>query len=321
MPPAPTHSRVSNGRKPRVLCVDDEEHVLESLRGTLRRKYEIVGSTNGFEALRLLVADPFEVVLADMRMPLLNGARFLSLARRHAPDTVRVMLTGHFALPEAAAAVNEGEIFRVLIKPCKTAELTATLETAVAHHHARILDREALERSEQASARALVDIAYELDPDGASRADHVLHHATELIDKARGTPPGPVLERACELMQLGAVSISPETRARAAVGTRLGPEHAAELETLPALTVPLVPAVPALQPIRDLLAVAALPYAASRTASTVGDEAQILRIALDFELQLRQDAPVHAAVRTLQARSGRYDTQLLNAFCDLMQLT
>jgi CheY-like chemotaxis protein len=55
--------------KPRILCVDDEPNVLESLRDSLRRRFHVVATTNGFEALRMMVAEPFQVVLSDMRMP------------------------------------------------------------------------------------------------------------------------------------------------------------------------------------------------------------------------------------------------------------
>ena len=43
--------------KPRILCVDDDENVLESLRDGLRRRFEVVASTNGFEALKMMVAE------------------------------------------------------------------------------------------------------------------------------------------------------------------------------------------------------------------------------------------------------------------------
>src|ERR1700712_321671 len=133
---------MSRDIKPRVLCLDDEPLVLESLRDALRRKFEIVVSTNGFEALRLLASDPFAVVLTDMAMPMPDGARFLTLAREHAPDTVRVMLTGQSALHDAAAAINEGQIYRLLIKPCKTDDLVHALDAAVVEHEARIAQRD-----------------------------------------------------------------------------------------------------------------------------------------------------------------------------------
>ena len=83
----------------------------------LRRRFEVVTSTNGFEALKLMVAEPFPVVVTDMRMPLIDGARFLKLAREHAPDTVRILLTGQSTLTDAVSTVNDGQIFRFLLKP------------------------------------------------------------------------------------------------------------------------------------------------------------------------------------------------------------
>ena len=78
--------------------------MLESLRDALRRRFDVTGTTNGFRALKLLSEQPYEVVLSDLRMPLLNGTRFLSLAREHAPGTVRLLLTGQSTVDDAVAA-------------------------------------------------------------------------------------------------------------------------------------------------------------------------------------------------------------------------
>ena len=119
---------------PRILCVDDDTNVLESLRDSLRRRFDVVGCTNGFEALKMLVAERFPVVISDMRMPLIDGARFLKLAREHAPETVRILLTGQSTLDEVVATVNDGQIFRFLLKPCPTPDLVAAIDAAIAHH-------------------------------------------------------------------------------------------------------------------------------------------------------------------------------------------
>jgi hypothetical protein len=123
-------------------------------------------------------------------------------------------------------------------------------------------------------------------------------------------------------MQLGAVGISAETRARAASNTRLGPDHATELEKLPEVAAMLVPGLAALRPVAALLAATAPPFATSRPRTPdVPGGAQVLRIALDFELQLRQGAPGETAMRALNGRTGRYDPALLATFGELMQFT
>jgi CheY-like chemotaxis protein len=313
---------MSRPRKPRVLCLDDEPHVLESLRDTLRREFEIVITTNGFEALRLLAGEPFAVVVADMRMPLLNGARFLALAREHAPDTVRVMLTGQAALPDAAGAVNDGDIFKLLIKPCKTDDLKVALEAAVSRHVELRDAREAQTQALSTATSSLIRLAACVDPQGPARADRIWKNAAELAGRAEGIEASWELEQACALMQLGAVSVSPETRARAAAGTRLGPEQAAELERLPEFAVPLLPAFTRLEPVAELLTATAHRFTVARPPIPgIKGNAAILRIALDFEVQICQGAPMATAVRALHGRTDRYDPGLLAAFSDLMQFT
>jgi DNA-binding NarL/FixJ family response regulator len=313
---------MSRDIKPRVLCLDDEPLVLESLRDALRRKFEIVVSTNGFEALRLLASDPFAVVLTDMRMPMLDGARFLTLAREHAPDTVRVMLTGQSALPDAAAAVNEGQIYRLLIKPCKTDDLVYALNAAVAEHEVRIAQRNEYAGLVDTTVQAMMKLAAQVDPDGRARGDRIKRHVIELAGQVEAITSTSELATACALMQIGALGVSAETRARAASNTRLGPEHATELERMPEIAAALVPGLLALKPVAALLAATAPPFATSRPRTPeVPGGAQVLRIALDYELQLRQGAPGVTALKALNARSGRYDPTLLATWGDLQQFT
>jgi response regulator RpfG family c-di-GMP phosphodiesterase len=312
---------VSDAGKPRVLCLDDEPRVLEGLRDALRRRFEVVISSNGFEALRLLTEQPYDAVVSDMRMPLLNGARFLTLAREHAPETVRVMLTGHSTLDDAAAAVNEGHIFRLLIKPCKATDLSDTLDAAVDHHRLLVREREIRDQSQQTTMRTLIDLAARVDPDGPARAERIRRQALELATQAAGVAPSWELACACDLMQVGAVALSPETRARLALGTRLSREHATELEQLPELAASLLTPLPALEPITALLRATTTSFVPPRpdTAGTPA-AAAVLRIALDFELLERQDVPTASALSALRARR-RYDQALVTTLTDLLEVT
>src|SRR5919204_5183234 len=105
--------------KPRILCVDDEPAVLDGLSLHLRRRYEVFTATGGAEALASIEKNgPFAVVVSDMRMPGMNGAEFLARTREISPHTTRILLTGHADFDAALAAVNQGQIFRFLTKPC-----------------------------------------------------------------------------------------------------------------------------------------------------------------------------------------------------------
>jgi len=70
-----------------------------------------------------------------MRMPGMNGAEFLAQLRQTAPNTVRMLLTGHRDLNRAIEAVNEGYIFRYLTKPCAKSDLVHALVLGLAKYH------------------------------------------------------------------------------------------------------------------------------------------------------------------------------------------
>ena len=63
--------------QPRLLLVDDEPNILNSLRRLLRAEgYAIRTAEGGMQALELLEQEPADVIISDMRMPMMNGARF-----------------------------------------------------------------------------------------------------------------------------------------------------------------------------------------------------------------------------------------------------
>jgi DNA-binding NtrC family response regulator len=68
--------------KPRVLIVDDDEAIRESLEMVLERRYQVATARNGKVALEHLEASPVDVVLLDLMMPVLDGAGFMAEARR-----------------------------------------------------------------------------------------------------------------------------------------------------------------------------------------------------------------------------------------------
>jgi PleD family two-component response regulator len=134
----------------KILCVDDEVEVLRGLALHLGRRYQVLTATSGNAALKLLEQDPsVEVIISDMRMPGLSGSEFLSRSRAWAPDAQRILLTGQTDLASAIAAINDGQIFRFLSKPCPAAELISTIEAALERYRARALEHTTVRRKLQ----------------------------------------------------------------------------------------------------------------------------------------------------------------------------
>jgi signal transduction histidine kinase len=114
-----------------LLIVDDEADVLDSLRHQFHRAYRVLSSTSGAEALELLADNEVHVILTDQRMPGMPGDVLLRRAWQLKPDTIRMLFTGYADIQAVIAAVNEGRIFRYILKPWDSGELESIIRQAV----------------------------------------------------------------------------------------------------------------------------------------------------------------------------------------------
>src|SRR6185436_17053323 len=168
--------------------------------------------------------EPFAVVLSDMRMPAMDGAQFLAQARRVAPDTTRVMLTGNSDQATAARAVNEGAIFRFLLKPCRSDELLSTLEEGVELFHRLRTERELLKQTLRGTVRVLTEILGLVDPDAFGRSSRLRVLAASLATSA-GVERAWEFEIAAMLLDVGLVALPPDLRRKVARGEALNAEE------------------------------------------------------------------------------------------------
>ena len=119
--------------KHKLLILDDELEILNSLKRVFRKSYDVVCCDNGEEALDELKKTQFAVIVSDMRMPQMSGAEFLTKAHAIAPDTVRILLTGFSDMDTTLQAINEGHIFSYVTKPWNNDELKTLVSNAVQH--------------------------------------------------------------------------------------------------------------------------------------------------------------------------------------------
>lgn len=125
-------------RRPiRVLLVDDEPSLLESLsRVLVRRGFAVRTSLSGADAVRRLEWERFDVVVLDRRMPGLRGERALLKIKRLRPDVEVIILTGHGSIASAVDCTKLGS-FCYLEKPIEVELLAAAIEEAYCHQHDR----------------------------------------------------------------------------------------------------------------------------------------------------------------------------------------
>ncbi|MGE5622881.1 MAG: response regulator, partial [Bacillota bacterium] len=102
----------------RILFVDDEQNILASLRRLFRTQgFQVMTADSAKAGLSMLETEAVDLVISDMRMPEMDGARFLEQVRRRWPDTIRILLTGYSDIQSIMDAINRGEIYRYITKP------------------------------------------------------------------------------------------------------------------------------------------------------------------------------------------------------------
>jgi len=118
----------------KVLFVDDEANVLAALKNMLRKEtYHILTANSADEAIATLQRKSVDVIVTDEKMPGVPGTKLLAQVRQEYPDIVRIIITGHADLDIAMRAINNGEVYRFLIKPCNGLDLAVTIRRALQH--------------------------------------------------------------------------------------------------------------------------------------------------------------------------------------------
>lgn len=131
-----------------VLLVDDDKHILRSLRRVLRKEdYELLTAESGQEGLALLEKHRAQVVMTDQRMPEMTGVELLQKVKELYPATVRVVISGLAEISHIVESINQGEIYRFIGKPWNDDELKATIRQCMEHYEILRMNRELMERT------------------------------------------------------------------------------------------------------------------------------------------------------------------------------
>jgi signal transduction histidine kinase len=121
--------------RPRLLVVDDEAEVLQSIHDLFRLDYRVITCLTGAEALNVLrSSEDVHVIMSDQRMPEITGVELLRQAKAIRPESTRLLFTAYTDIRTVIDAINQGHVFRYLAKPWEPEELEAVVRQAVEHH-------------------------------------------------------------------------------------------------------------------------------------------------------------------------------------------
>ena len=302
---------------PRILCVDDEPRVVDSLAVQLRREYQVLTANDGQTALRIIKEGGAPaVIVSDMRMPGMDGATLLRHIRQQYPDTTRILLTGETGRATAVAAVNEGQIFRFLTKPCSTDNLRAAIDAGVTQHRVVTAERVLLQETLIGCIKALVDVLAITNPVAFGHASRVKRLAAD-VAKTMGIAGFWQLEAAAMLSQIGYISLPVELVEKLYYGKRLTPEERVLAGAAPQVARKLLGHIPRLEPVLTILDAIRQPDL-DIAEGPIKQGAAILSMVTEYDVGVVQGQSVPVAIQALRSRAGRYDVKLINALESLV---
>ena len=301
---------------PRVLCVDDEERVVQGLVPHLRKEYDVRTALSGAEGLKLLrEMGGATVVISDMRMPEMDGATFLHHVLQFYPDATRMLLTGEPGRDAAIAAVNKAQIFRFLAKPCPPAELKAAVEAGVLQHQMVTTERTVLKETLVGCIKTLVDVLAITNPVAFGRASRIKRLAMDFA-RTLGREDFWQLEAAAMLSQLGYLSLPSDLVEKLYYGETLTAEERILVSGAPDVARRLLENIPRLEPVAEILtSINASDIALQQLGEgAVAVGARILSLVTDYYALLTQGQTPSAAIKRLRSRATRYGAELVEEF-------
>jgi response regulator RpfG family c-di-GMP phosphodiesterase len=315
-----TQDKPRERTKAHILCVDDEARIVEGLALLLRRDYQVHTALSGEDGLKKLKEiGEAAVVISDMRMPGMDGATFLKRVMRSYPEVTRILLTGETGRDAAVAAVNEGQIYRFLTKPCTPEQLKAAVESAVIQHRLICAERVLLQETLIGCIEALIDVLAMTNPVAFGRSRRITRLCIKFADTLNCSGYWQ-LEAAAMLSQIGYLSLPVEMVEKMYYGEQLTPEERTLAEGVPHAANKLLDHIPRLEPVTQILA--AITYTDEQLRrlgeGTIGLGASILSLVLDYDTLVTQGQTSDVTMQTLRTKTSRYNTALLEKFADMV---
>jgi len=303
----------------KVLFVDDDPHILDAFRRQFRKQFSVSTANGGIEGLELIQqSDPFAVVVADMRMPVMNGIQFLRRVKELAPNTVRLMLTGNVDQQTAIDAVNKGHVFHFLTKPCSERVLANALETGVEQYHLIIAEQELLEGTLNGAIKLLTDILSLVAPNSFGRAMAQREMARKLAQTLTISNTWDI-ELAAMLSNIASVTIPAETLVKAHSKELLSVDERQMISQLPKISSDLLANIPRLDKVARIVLYQYKNFDGTGfppdklTGDAIPLESRILHVASKLSWLKEQGLSHRAALEQMGKKNGKYDLRVLQA--------
>lgn len=301
----------------KILCVDDDANILTGIQRNLRKQFDIDTAVGALAALKIVESSgPYAVIVADMQMPGMNGVELLNIVKQKYPDTVRVMLTGNADQKTATDAVNRGQIFQFLNKPCPPEKLADVLTSGIKHYRLVTAERELLENTLNGSVKVLMEILSLSDPASFGRGQAVRDQALP-VAKLLQVSTTWELELAAMLCPIGCVSLPAELNQKARGGLDLTGAEKDIIARVPQVGHDLLSKIPRLETVARIVLYQNKNFdgtgfpADSVKGSEIPIESRIIRVLSDLAHLESKKSARFKGLEHLREQKGLYDPQVM----------
>lgn len=305
--------------KEKVLFVDDEINILAAFKRQLRKEFSMKTALGPEEGLRVLKeSGPFALVVSDLRMPVMDGIEFLANVRKLYPDTVRMVLSGHADLQTAIKAVNEGNVFRFLTKPCHPDTLSHVLTTGIKQYRLINAEKELLEKTLKGSIKVMTELLSMANPEAFGRSSRIKRYVAAAASFL-GIKDTWRLETAAMLSQVGFVILPQETLDKLYRGEELKGQEQQLFDTHPVITADLLRNIPRLEEVARVIEYQEKHFDGSGKPEdgVKGEDiplgSRILKVVLDADMLNAGGTSKKEALARMKTREGWYDPKVLRA--------
>lgn len=303
----------------KILFVDDDPNILSAYQRQLRKQFTVDTALGGDLGLTAIANHgPYSVIVADMGMPGMNGIQFLSKVKEIAPDSVRIMLTGNADQQTAMNAINEGNIFRFLTKPCQPEVITKVLTAGIEQYRLITAEKELLEKTLNGSVKVLTDVLALVNPTAFGRTSRI-HNLVQTITAELKTEKPWQIELAAMLSQIGCITMSEETLAKVYRGDNLTEQELQTFQRHPQIGSSLIASIPRLEKVAEIIACQELRFYSSvtplgtKSGTDIPLGARILKLIIDFDSLVTTGMNNAQALEAIQKRQGWYDQTIVEA--------
>ena len=312
--------------KQTILFVDDDPKILKGVARQFEDIFDLETANGPEEALELIENnEPFAVVISDMRMPVMNGIELLRKVQQRSKDTVRMILTGFADLETTIEAVNEGNIFRFLSKPCSPNILEKGIRDGLEQYRLVHSEHELLEGTLHGSIKVLSEMLSLVNPLAFGRTSLVQRIAMSIGEELEIADLWD-LKIASLLFPLGCITVSEAALECVLLGNPVPESEEAAFSKHASLAQNMLMSIPRLESVAEIVAYqdqgfdgSGLPLTNSLRGKEIPLGARILKAASDFELAIKRSVDAPSALALLEEKLEQYDPQVIEGLASSLR--